>query len=59
MKKIEKLLVAGAGMMGKNIAFVLTSLPGCTVALYDLYDTDRFGIIGSPSYCMEFCDPIA
>ncbi len=40
MKKIEKLLVAGAGMMGKNIAFVLTSLPGCTVALYDLYDTD-------------------
>ena len=47
MKQIKHLLVAGAGMMGKNIAFVLSSLPGCTVALYDIYDTDVYGGITS------------
>lgn len=40
MKKIKNILVCGAGMMGKNIAFVLTSNPEYRVALYDVCDID-------------------
>lgn len=40
MKEIKNILICGAGMMGKNIAFVMSSCPDYQVALYDLYDTD-------------------
>lgn len=40
MKNIKNILVCGAGMMGKNIAFVLTSNPEYRVALYDVCDID-------------------
>ncbi len=40
MKEIKNILICGAGMMGKNIAFVMSSCPNYQVALYDLYDTD-------------------
>lgn len=37
---IKHILICGAGMMGKNIAFVFASDPRYQVALYDLYPTD-------------------
>ncbi|MCI8538047.1 MAG: 3-hydroxyacyl-CoA dehydrogenase family protein [Oscillospiraceae bacterium] len=40
MKEIKNILICGAGMMGKNIAFVMASNPAYQVALYDLYPTD-------------------
>lgn len=40
MKKISRILICGAGMMGKNIAFVFASNPDYQIALYDLYPTD-------------------
>lgn len=40
MKSIKNILICGAGMMGKNIAFVFTSNPAFQVTLYDLYETD-------------------
>ena len=40
MKPIKNILICGAGMMGKNIAFVMASNPDYQVALYDLYPTD-------------------
>lgn len=40
MKEIKNILICGAGMMGKNIAFVMTSNPAYQVALYDIYPTD-------------------
>ena len=40
MKEIKNILICGAGMMGKNIAFVMASCPEYQVALYDLYETD-------------------
>ncbi len=40
MKEIKNILICGAGMMGKNIAFVMSSCPDYQVALYDLYNTD-------------------
>ncbi len=40
MKKIENILICGAGMMGKNIGFVFASNPAFRVGLYDLYPTD-------------------
>jgi 3-hydroxybutyryl-CoA dehydrogenase len=40
VKEIKNILICGAGMMGKNIAFVMSSCPDYQVALYDLYDTD-------------------
>ena len=38
--KIQNILICGAGMMGKNIAFVFASNPDYTITLYDLYETD-------------------
>lgn len=40
MKEIKNILICGAGMMGKNIAFVMASNPKYQVALYDIYPTD-------------------
>ena len=40
MADIKNILICGAGMMGKNIAFVMASNPDFQVALYDLYETD-------------------
>lgn len=37
---IKNVLICGAGMMGKNIAFVFSSNPDFRVAVYDLYPTD-------------------
>lgn len=38
--KIKHILICGAGMMGKNIAFVFASNPNYQVGIYDLYDTN-------------------
>ena len=40
MGNIKKILICGAGMMGKNIAFVFASNPAYEIALYDLYESD-------------------
>lgn len=40
MSSIKNILICGAGMMGKNIAFVMASNPDYQVALYDIYPTD-------------------
>ncbi len=40
MNSIKNILICGAGMMGKNIAFVMASNPDFQVALYDIYPTD-------------------
>ena len=39
-ENIKEILIAGGGMMGKNIAFVMTSNPAYHVTVYDLYPTD-------------------
>jgi 3-hydroxybutyryl-CoA dehydrogenase len=45
MKDINTILVVGAGMMGKNIAFVLTANPALQIVVTDIADTDvRAGI---------------
>lgn len=41
--KIKNILIAGGGLMGKNIAFVFTANPEFQVAVYDLYQTDVYG----------------
>ncbi len=38
--KIKNILIAGGGMMGKNIAFVFSSNPDYNITVYDLYETD-------------------
>lgn len=43
MKEIKNILICGAGMMGKNIAFVFTANPAYNVGVYDLYPTDVEG----------------
>ncbi len=43
MKNIKYILICGAGMMGKNIAFVMASNPAYEVGVYDLYETDVHG----------------
>jgi 3-hydroxybutyryl-CoA dehydrogenase len=45
LKNIKNVLVVGAGMMGKNIAFVLTANPALKVVVTDIAETDvRAGI---------------
>ena len=39
-QEVKEILIAGGGMMGKNIAFVMTSNPNLHVTVYDLYPTD-------------------
>ncbi len=41
--EIKNVLIAGGGMMGKNIAFVFTSNPAYRISVYDLYPTDVCG----------------
>ena len=38
--EIKNVLIAGGGMMGKNIAFVFSSNPEYSITVYDLYETD-------------------
>jgi len=40
---IKNILIAGGGMMGKNIAFVFSSEPSYEIAVYDIYETDVCG----------------
>ena len=40
LQEIKEILIAGGGMMGKNIAFVMTKNPQFHVTVYDLYPTD-------------------
>ena len=40
MKDIKYILICGAGLMGKNIAFVMASNPTYEVGVSDLYETD-------------------
>lgn len=40
MDSIKNILICGAGMMGKNIAYVMASNKEYQVALYDIYPTD-------------------
>ena len=40
---IKNILIAGGGMMGKNIAFVFTSNPDYQISVYDIYPTDVAG----------------
>ena len=42
MTEIKNILICGAGMMGKNIAYVFASNPDYNIALYDMYDTDAY-----------------
>lgn len=37
---IQKILICGGGMMGKNIAFVFASNPNYQIGIYDIYETD-------------------
>ena len=39
-KEIKNILICGGGLMGKNIAFVMTSNRQYNVVVYDLYPTD-------------------
>ena len=41
--EIKNILIAGGGMMGKNIAYVFASNPAYAVTVYDLYPTDVEG----------------
>ena len=38
--EIKNVLIAGGGMMGKNIAFVFTANPDYRISVYDIYPTD-------------------
>ena len=40
MKDIKYILICGAGLMGKNIAYVMASNPAFEVGVYDVKDTD-------------------
>lgn len=40
MKQLREILIAGGGMMGKNIAFVFSAAPELKITVYDLYPTD-------------------
>ena len=43
MKDIKYILICGAGLMGKNIAYVMASNPDFEVGVYDVKDTDVYG----------------
>jgi len=43
--EIKNILIAGGGMMGKNIAFVFSSNPAYDITVYDLFPTDVPGVI--------------
>ena len=52
--KIENILIAGGGMMGKNIAFVFASRPDFKVTVYDIFETDVPG--GIRKNCAELLE---
>lgn len=54
MKNIKNILICGAGMMGKNIAFVFASRPDFRVTLYDVKETDV--IAGIRGNCMQLLE---
>ena len=41
--EIKRILIAGGGMMGKNIAFVFTKNPAYQVGVYDMKEVDVAG----------------
>lgn len=45
MKDIQNILICGAGMMGKNIAFVMAGNPAYRVTLYDICENDVYTAI--------------
>ena len=51
---IKNVLIAGGGMMGKNIAFVFASNPAYEITVYDLYPTDVYG--GIRKNCAQLLD---
>ncbi len=54
MKEVKNVLIAGGGLMGKNIAFVMTAEPTYQVTVYDLYPTDvESGIRASTKQLVE------
>ena len=54
MKKIEKILIMGGGLMGKNIAFVASSAADCDITIYDINEVDvSAGIRQSPKQLVE------
>ncbi|MBQ6663920.1 MAG: 3-hydroxyacyl-CoA dehydrogenase family protein [Firmicutes bacterium] len=53
-EEIKKILICGGGLMGKNIAFVMTANPNYQVTVYDLYPTDvEAGIRKSTAQLVE------
>lgn len=55
MKEMKNILVVGGGMMGKNIAFVLTSNPALSVAICDVAEQDvHAGIRDNCSQLVEY-----
>ena len=51
---IQNILIAGGGMMGKNIAYVFASNPDYRVAVYDIFETDVAG--GIRKNCAQLLD---
>lgn len=45
MKEIRHILICGAGLMGKNLAFVMSKNPNYQVVVYDLRETEIFTAI--------------
>ncbi len=45
MKDVQNILIYGAGMMGKGIAMVLSTVADYSVTLFDIVDADVFGPI--------------
>ena len=45
MKTIKNVLICGGGMMGKNIAYVMSANPEYQITIYDLYETDVYSAI--------------
>ncbi len=45
MESIKNILICGAGLMGKNLALIMSSNPQFQVAVYDLYETDVCGFL--------------
>ena len=60
---IKNILIAGGGMMGKNIAFVFTSNPDYQISVYDLYPTDVPGgirrMLEEDAYCIDIINQVA
>ncbi len=51
---IHNILIAGGGMMGKNIAFVFSAEPSYRITVYDLYNMDlRAGIRANCAQLLE------